>query len=309
MTANLESFHRVLVVDDSAVDRRLAGGLLEKTGSLRVSYASDGAEGLRAVEESSPDLVLTDLKMPGMTGLELVQEIRSRFPSIPVVLMTADGSEDVAIQALLFGAASYVPKVRLAKDLADTVEHVLTVSGAERRHDRVLQCVLNNRCELELENDPSLIPPLIDFLQRGFTRLLDCDETARIRVGVALEEALLNALYHGNLEISSQLREEDDGAYYRTARQRALAPPYATRRIRVAVDVDRQVARYMICDEGPGYDVTALADPTDPANLHRPCGRGLLLIRSFMDEVRHNSQGNEITMVKRAQFSSAADSV
>jgi anti-sigma regulatory factor (Ser/Thr protein kinase) len=56
----------------------------------------------------------------------------------------------------------------------------------------------------------------------------------------------------------------------------------------------------VIADEGPGFDVTAVPDPTDPENLLKPSGRGLLLIRSFMDEVYHNARGNSITMVKRS---------
>ena len=56
---------------------------------------------------------------------------------------------------------------------------------------------------------------------------------------------------------------------------------------------------YAIRDEGPGFDPSTLPDPTDPANLERVSGRGLLLIHAFMDEVRHNPTGNEITMVKR----------
>ncbi len=55
----------------------------------------------------------------------------------------------------------------------------------------------------------------------------------------------------------------------------------------------------MIRDEGQGFDLASLPDPTLPQNLERRTGRGLFLIRTFMDEVRHNAVGNEITMVKR----------
>ena len=58
-------------------------------------------------------------------------------------------------------------------------------------------------------------------------------------------------------------------------------------------------ATFVISDEGPGFDAAALRDPTDPENLEKAGGRGLLLINAFMDEVRHNDMGNEITMVKR----------
>ena len=61
----------------------------------------------------------------------------------------------------------------------------------------------------------------------------------------------------------------------------------------------RTEATYVIRDEGRGFDPAALSDPTSPQNLDRLTGRGLFLIRTFMDEVRHNDVGNEITLVKR----------
>ncbi len=67
----------------------------------------------------------------------------------------------------------------------------------------------------------------------------------------------------------------------------------------VAAEESRTGVTYAIRDEGPGFDPSTLPDPTDPANLERVSGRGLLLIHAFMDEVRHNPTGNEITMVKR----------
>src|SRR5262249_51241466 len=100
----------VLVVDDSLVDRHLAGGIIEKMPGWKALYATNGAEGLEAIEGKPPDVVLTDMLMPEMDGLQLVEAIRSQHPLIPVILMTAHGSEDIAIQALRKGAASYVPK-------------------------------------------------------------------------------------------------------------------------------------------------------------------------------------------------------
>jgi anti-sigma regulatory factor (Ser/Thr protein kinase) len=126
-----------------------------------------------------------------------------------------------------------------------------------------------------------------------------CDETDRIRIGIALTEALTNARVHGNLEISSELRQQDDDSYERLARERCRQAPYRDRRIHVRARLTSCEAVYSIRDEGPGFDPSVLPDPTDPANLERRSGRGLLLIRTFMDEVTHNATGNQITLVKR----------
>ena len=85
--------HTILIVDDSAVERRLAGGLLQASTDYELLYAEDGIEALGLIAESRPSVVVTDLVMPGMDGLELVQAIRNSYPQIPVILMTAFGNE------------------------------------------------------------------------------------------------------------------------------------------------------------------------------------------------------------------------
>jgi anti-sigma regulatory factor (Ser/Thr protein kinase) len=121
-----------------------------------------------------------------------------------------------------------------------------------------------------------------------------------VRVGVALHEALRNAIHHGNLELSSQLRHAEPEAYYHLAAQRQRQEPYCARRVYLQAREARDESQYIIRDEGSGFNVSQLDyDPTNHGNLHIPSGRGLFLIRTFMDEVRFNSLGNEITMIHR----------
>jgi CheY-like chemotaxis protein len=289
----------VLVVDDAAVDQRLAEKLLTKEG-LTVVTANDGNEALEVLKKTTPDLVLTDMQMPGMGGLELVEEIRSRYPAVPVILMTAHGSEEIAVEALQRGAASYVPKRNLARDLHETIHSVLSLAKVGRHEQRLLECLVETESRFVLENDASLIPTLIGCLENNLKRMHICDENGLIRVAVALREALINAIHHGNLEIKSNLRETDEKEYYRLAEERRHEEPYQDRRVHITAKESHREAVYIIRDEGPGFDPGSLPDPTDPANLEKVSGRGLLLIRTFMDEVQHNREGNEITMIKRA---------
>src|ERR1700679_755291 len=90
----------VLVVDDSAFDRHLVGQLLESLPNIALSYASNGQEGLAVIERDNPAIILTDLIMPDMEGLELVQKVRAQHPNISVILVTAYGSEEAAIKPL-----------------------------------------------------------------------------------------------------------------------------------------------------------------------------------------------------------------
>jgi anti-sigma regulatory factor (Ser/Thr protein kinase) len=234
-----------------------------------------------------------------MSGLELVEAVRERHPGTPVVLMTAYGSEEVAVRALHAGAASYVPKRELEKALGGTLKQVLGVAAASRTRRRLLTRLERHESTFRLENDPELITPLIELFLQELAGMEIGDATARVRIGIALQEALTNALYHGNLEVRSDLRQEDERHFYELAERRRSLEPYRSRRIVVRATLDRGGARFVIRDEGPGFDVAALDRPIDPEDLMRIGGRGLLLIRTFMDEVIHNETGNEITLIKR----------
>lgn len=288
----------VLVVDDSTVERLRAGALLERRG-IQVVQAANGREALEALTQSPPDLVVTDLQMPEMDGLELVERVRTTYPALPVVLMTAHGSEDIAVQALRRGASSYVPKRFLARDLADTAENLLGLVRAAREQQRVLECLVQTESRFVLHSDSALITPLVGYLQANLERMKLCDAQTRLRVTVALREALVNAIEHGNLELKSELKETSHQSFHLLLEQRRQLSPYRDRKVHVQARESLEEVVYIIRDEGPGFDPNNLPDPLDPANLERCSGRGILLIRTFMDEVYFNDTGNEITLVKR----------
>jgi anti-sigma regulatory factor (Ser/Thr protein kinase) len=135
--------------------------------------------------------------------------------------------------------------------------------------------------------------------QQHISRLGLCKGTERVRLGVAVEEALLNGIHHGNLELDSKLRQGNNNAYAELGEQRRRLQPYCDRRVHVQLKIDSEQAVLIIRDEGPGFDPKIIPDPNDPENLTKPSGRGLLLIRTFMDSVFHNATGNQITMIKR----------
>ena len=294
----------VLVVDDSAVDRRLVGGILQKQFPCTIKYAANGVEALARMKDVRPDVIVTDLTMPSMDGLELVGSIREHYPHVPVILMTAYGSESLAVKALARGAASYVPKSQLADRLQDTLEEVLALASSDRSHERLLRCLSETQFRFELENDTGLIDPLADLIQQMLVGVHGADFSERLQMGIAMKEALLNALFHGSLEISAdemlavegELLEGENESLVEKRRNEA---PYRDRRIHVEVKINEEEARFVIRDEGPGFDVAAVPDPDRPGGLEPEEGRGLSLMRAFMDEVTFNDRGNEITMIRR----------
>jgi CheY-like chemotaxis protein len=294
----------ILVVDDSAVDRRLVGGFLQKKAVCTVEYAANGTEALAMMKDAEPDLIITDLTMPEMNGLELVTALRVHHPDVPVILMTAHGSEALALEALEKGAASYVPKSQLADRLAKTMEEVLSISQADRSHQQLIGCLERTEFTFSLHNDPALIDPLIELIQQMVTGMGLCDFTGRLRIGVALKEALLNALFHGNLEIGMAPSEDGEDTLIEEkdvslVEQRRNEAPYRDRQIHVNVKLSKDQARFVVRDEGPGFDVSAAPHPSDPDALDPDRGRGLSLMQNFMDDTTFNETGNEVTMVRR----------
>lgn len=289
----------VLVVDDSSVDRRLVGGLLSSDPDFTVYFAASGTQALNMMRESVPAVVLTDLVMPEMNGLQLVTAIRDQHPFVPVILMTSKGNEEIAVQALKGGAASYVPKGHLSDTLLDTIYGVLDATRPREGHARLLTHLSRSQHTFRVNNDCTLFPPLIAFVQDHLARFGLCDQIERVRLGIALEEALVNALYHGNLEVDSGMVEDDHDAYYALVEERSQLAPYNRRQIEIDLKVSPEEAVISIRDEGPGFDPHSLPDPTDPVNLDKVSGRGLLLMRTFVDELSFNDRGNQVTLVKR----------
>jgi CheY-like chemotaxis protein/anti-sigma regulatory factor (Ser/Thr protein kinase) len=291
---------RVLVVEDSPTQATELRFLLEDAG-FRVDLATDGVVALSSLDEGLPDLIVTDIQMPRMDGLALVQAVKSKYPSVPVVLITAHGSEEIAAQALRCGAASYVPKRDVGQDLAQVVKQIVAMAAPDSDQERIIESLDETRFRFTLANDDSLVAPLVRRLEKAVLEMGLCDRAELIRLAVALSEAIVNAIDHGNLELDSELRQDDEGIYYRLGEERQNQSPYRERRVRIDVGVTRSEATFRICDDGPGFDPSKLPDPTDPENLCRIGGRGLLLIRTIMDEVKFNATGNEITLVKRRQ--------
>jgi CheY-like chemotaxis protein/anti-sigma regulatory factor (Ser/Thr protein kinase) len=289
----------VLVVDDSAVDRKLVAGLLAKGRNLQVEQAATADEAVGRLPGLQPDLIVTDLVMPGMSGLDLVRHVAEKHRHIPVILMTGKGSEEIAVESLRAGAASYVPKGALHVHLVATVEDVLAMTRERHSHDRLMGSLKRGQFEFSVGNDAALIPSLIAYVQSLLGSVGLCDDAGVIRVCIALEEALRNAIYHGNLELTSDQREGDALEYQQIVEERSRQEPYASRSLHVRLDVRSDEARFVVSDQGPGFDPSQLPDPTDPENLEKVSGRGLLLMRTFMDEVAFNGTGNQVTMIKR----------
>ena len=290
---------RILVVEDSPVEARHVEFILTGAGHT-CAVVPGGAEALAAVRACPPDLVLTDFHMPQMSGLELAGALKTEFPGVPVVMTTDRGSEELAVQSLRAGASGYLPKRYLARDLVNLTEELLAVGAMRADQSKLLSRMTGAEYRFVLENDPSLSSQVVGQVEAVLKQFNIFTEATQMRLGIAVHEAVVNAVVHGNLEVSSDLKLNDWEAYHAAVKARAAEAPYRDRRVAVTIRASRAPSLEVeVRDQGRGYDPAALPDPTDPENVERACGRGLLLIRTFFDEVSHSDGGRCITMAKR----------
>lgn len=286
----------VLVVDDTLVDRHLTGGLLAKDGSLQIQFAENGRQAIDVLNQGGIDLVITDLQMPVMDGLQLVETASLRFPNIPIILITAHGSEQLAALALAKGAASYVPKTHLAQNLLESVHEVLAIAHHDDRFETLFGSASRAEFEFHFSSDLTWLVPFIDFVQQLLSNVGFASESSRVRIGVALEHALRNAAIHGNLGF-----RPEDAITPATIEERISLPEYASRQIHVIVEVNSQSAKFQITDEGMGFELASVPEKGDANSFRTSSGRGLNLMVNLMDEVHFTPPGNQVTLIKFAR--------
>ncbi len=293
----------ILIVDDTDVDLILMERLLESP-DFTIVTAGDGKQALEKLSAWPIDLILTDLQMPKMNGLELVRELRKQQSTVPVILTTGKGSEDIASEALQAGASSYIPKSKLNLMLSSTVSSVLEMLSTDRDFRRLNKFSELAKFRFELSCDPTLLPDLVDFFQRQLQMLTPLDRIDRLRIAMALDQALSNSLYRGNLEISSDVKVNSrDFSSSDEVEERLNSIEYSSRKIKVGVEIRSSCFRVVIEDDGPGFDTEAVGGWDDSSH------RGIILMNAFMDSVEYNDVGNRVEMRFNFEDEAEADQI
>lgn len=290
----------VMIVDDDPMVRRLLDRQARRLGHTTRS-AENGREALEAFEEIPADVVITDIRMPEMDGLELLKEVRERNASTIVIVITGAGSVEYAAEALRLGAHNYLDKpfkLSQIRQLLDKYEQL--VDNLSLRRECELR-VTRHEVSLLLENQRRLVPAAAEYmLTQVGDRMLESD---RMGLLLGLVELLNNAIEHGNLGIGGEAKEnalnEGRDAFEALFRERLTDPRLAERRVTVDFHMDTETARWIIRDEGAGFDWEKVIYTFDEDALRRPCGRGLFLSRLHFDELEHCGCGNEVCAVKK----------
>ncbi len=294
----------VLLVEDSPTQALQMKMLLE-SASHEVTCCDDGTAAVEALANGTSEIVVTDLELPVMNGLELIKRMQADFPDVPAVLVTGHGSERLAAEALQIGATAYVPKSMVDELLLGTVEDVLGVMRTDRSYAELIDCTEENRLVFNLPNKPGLLSAAIDLTMQMAAGMQLLSGVERYRVGTALRQAASNAIYRGNLELShaewrQTSAEESIESADEIVVQRLADPKLGGRKIQFDARVTRDFIRVVIADQGRGFNHKSIL-ASEGGDVDDSHGRGLVLIQNFMDKVSFNDAGNEITLVKHCR--------
>lgn len=276
-----------------------------------VHVAENGAEALRVLE-SHPEIgvVVTDIRMPVMSGLELIEKTKALSHDIGFIVVSGHAAAEDVIEALRAGARNFLRKPYSFEELEESilteVKHFRAFRENRQRQEReeALEDFITSidSVAYTIPNDIAWINPLAFRLVGYMNAVSFCGEEGRLNVALGLIEMITNAIEHGNLGITSDekiaLKGEGEEVYYRELSRRASEEPYKSRQVKVVFTLGHDRASFRIEDEGDGFDTARLPDPTDPEMLFALSGRGILLTRTFLDDVSYNDKGNAVTLIK-----------
>jgi uncharacterized protein YukJ/DNA-binding response OmpR family regulator len=280
-TADQTDTQRILIVDDDPDVHELLRIALKQTGRYLES-AFDGAEGLKKFEEGRWDLVITDVIMPKIDGMELLERILRIRPEMPVVVMTVASTAEKIVTAIRDHAFAWFRKPFTPQAVRDMVE--TAVAGPRLKDDIVVLSASPRWLELRLRCNVETAARALHFVREMDPELPD---SVRENVALAFREILLNAVEHGG--------GNNPDAHVTLTYTRA----------------DRALL-FRVRDPGQGFSFDALAhaavsNETDSPVEHitkrdklglRPGGFGILLTRALVDELVYNEKGNEALLIK-----------
>jgi len=257
---------KILIVDDYD---DLSTALTEEFSRLGhlVETRESRAEAVELIEDKSFDLVITDLDGEHLTAEPDENEIACLPDAI---------SDDARsnIKAFKICISNYKTDKFTEEELKNFVETTLDYKAKFVDKKASIQN-WREKIEFEVPSLISLMHSILDYLMKRVEKSGVINPESS-NLFIALDEAFVNAVKHGN---------KFD----------------ATKLVRITAEVSTKEARFTIEDEGEGFNVAEIPDPTDTANLFKTSGRGVLIIHNVMDEVRYNERGNRLEMVKKSQ--------
>jgi CheY-like chemotaxis protein len=283
---------KILVVDDHAAVCRFLARVARQEGH-DVLEAADGEAGWRLVREQRPHVVLCDQMMPGMTGLDLLARIRQEGLHTHFVLLTGQGSEELAAKALRLGAVNYLNKPVELLDIRRLLKRCESQVAERAQQNRVHDLLRRLEVVLETDNRLELVPAIAQFLATQCTGRLEPAPLASLRH--ALQELLADAIERANLGITPAEKaaalERGLANLHRLHETRLAEPARAGLRVRVTFRLDGELAEWTIESCAATAGIAPATLPLD--------GTGIAEARHVFDSVEPVPPGHGLCARKR----------
>ncbi|MBT3279089.1 MAG: response regulator [Phycisphaerales bacterium] len=290
---------KILIVEDNVAARKLFVSATRKLGH-EVESAEDGIRAWEMVQAYQPDLVISDIEMPGMDGLQLLRLIQESNRETIVMIVTGYGSEQYVKQALRDGASNFLSKPVRFAELEFWLSEYQRIVEQRAQHGQVTIDTGDRTYLRTFENYYKLVPQYADVLLSEVGERLDNTQKLSVRLG--LVELIMNSIEHGNLGITQQEKSDALNAnrLAELYEQRLLDPNRFRRVVTVHCSYLRDHCEWLICDEGEGFDFTAVPDPLKAMETGEFAfnGRGIFLSRFQFDEMEYLGSGNRVRVRK-----------
>ncbi len=293
--------HSILIVDDSPEIVQSIGTLLAAHG-YRVDTALSASEALRKLRKNIYAIVVCDIEMPGMSGLEFLEKIRQDGHNQEVILMTGYLEQEYFIRAIRLGAADFISKPIETQHLLKSIEAIISRATARRRKDKLLGSF--ERAEFNCVIDPQ------QFSGMGVTKILnpilfdnlDLPHDAITELLTCADEMLQNAYIHGVLELTEEERLCQHDRLKEIIAGKLQQPHISSRRVRfsMALDKDNEAIIISVEDDGTGFDYEywlRLLREDDRLSL-KAHGRGLAMLYFLSDKLEFDNGGRRVRVVR-----------
>ena len=290
-----------LVVDDNPTITHLIELQLCKVGYC-CTTAANGEEALLKIDLNAFDLVISDISMPGMNGLELLKAIKLKKPLLPVLIITGHATIENAVEALRLGAINFITKPIRFDKVFETINKILDLNKRKKALYTAGKYLIQEARHFAIPTGELYVSDLATYLTEPLEQIALVDTACLKSVTMAIYETLINAVEHGNLALDSAIKLSGRGgmASFTSMKEKRLRDPaFASKKVTIQSSITANMAKFTIADEGAGFDWAALVDPTSEGCIDKPHGRGIFLIQQIFDEVRFNDSGNSISLMLR----------
>jgi DNA-binding response OmpR family regulator len=291
---------KILIADDQDALRSLLSKLLSREGYEPIE-ARDGESAIELYRAIKPPVVVSDIMMPKMDGLSLLQEIKAIDPGAAVILMTGHGNEDILLKALQGGATNFFKKPFDIRGLIKEINKIFQYKVETVRNHLFSPYFVEETKSFALKTGDPQYLPIVNQITLQLPCLLAESEVLNLKIGI--EEMIVNAIEHGNLGISSTEKNLaiEDGKLGDLFAERLRLGDNGSKRVFISSRISADAFLISVCDEGEGFNWRSLPDLL-PENLLAYNGRGIFLTKIYFDEVRYNEKGNEVTLLKKRKL-------